>query len=188
MIVASVLLLPLTTSLNEVAQDKKCLGVEVTGGEPTSVHGYRLSMPRQPSSLFNQCETIKTKLSLVRAESFAQKIHASRTNQCWFGTILFHTLKKIDKVLVDAASAAPQEYADHRHPWRFPCFIRYQMTHFIWFVLGIPMAIGGMILFREWKKAPEGFQVSDGFHSVWQNCRPDVKDVVCIWELAKEAR
>ena len=62
------------------------------------------------------------------------------------------------------------------------------MTSFLFLVLGAPLVIGGIVLAVELRNAPEGFEDSDGFHSVWQNCRPDVKDVVCIWSVAPGAR
>jgi hypothetical protein len=48
------------------------------------------------------------------------------------------------------------------------------------FLLGIGLC-GVLFMLLELRDAPEGFQDESGFHFVWQNNRPEVPNISCIW-------
>jgi len=43
-------------------------------------------------------------------------------------------------------------------------------------------AMGALVVFHGAQTAPEGYEDETGFNVVWQNNRPDVADVACVWE------
>ena len=40
---------------------------------------------------------------------------------------------------------------------------------------------GLIFVLIELRDAPEGYQDESGFHYVWRNNRPEVRDISCIW-------
>ena len=42
--------------------------------------------------------------------------------------------------------------------------------------------MGALVVFHGAQTAPEGYEDETGFNVVWQNNRPDVADVACVWE------
>ena len=41
---------------------------------------------------------------------------------------------------------------------------------------------GFVIMVAGLRNAPEGYETAQGFHSVWCNRSPEIKNIVCIWE------
>ena len=41
---------------------------------------------------------------------------------------------------------------------------------------------GMVVMVAGLRNAPEGYESGTGFHSVWCNRSPEIKNIVCIWE------
>ncbi len=49
------------------------------------------------------------------------------------------------------------------------------------------LVAGTVVMALGIKNAPEGFEDETGFHFIWRNNAPEVRDVVCIWALKAES-
>ena len=41
---------------------------------------------------------------------------------------------------------------------------------------------GMVVMIAGLRNAPEGYQTGAGFHFIWCNRSPEIKNIVCIWE------